>query len=144
MKLTVFSIKNIFLHTIIWFCVFRSSQKSNLPISFSQELWLKVFIFASIQISTNCINCLSSSVAKNSHVNSYWYINSFPLPNKIIKNKGNKLKDKIKKYHTVSTVPKFNRKIVERDKFDNTKTHIHDCSISLISTCTSKKVAVLD
>jgi hypothetical protein len=32
----------------------------------------------------------------------------------------------INKYHTVETVPKTNRKIVERDKIDNPNTQIHD------------------
>ena len=35
-----------------------------------------------------------------------------------------------KKHHTVRTVPKSNRKIVERDKFDTPKTQIHDRSLS--------------
>jgi hypothetical protein len=35
----------------------------------------------------------------------------------------NKIK---KKYHIVGTVPKFNRKIVERGTTDNANTQIHD------------------
>jgi hypothetical protein len=38
-------------------------------------------------------------------------------------------KMKIKKYHTVRTVPKSNNKIVERAK-------IHDYSLSWLGTCT--------
>ena len=34
---------------------------------------------------------------------------------------------KNKKYHTVGTVPKSNRKIVERGKIDTLSTQIHDC-----------------
>jgi len=30
-----------------------------------------------------------------------------------------------KKYHNVETVSKYNRKIVERDKFDTSNRHIH-------------------
>jgi len=32
---------------------------------------------------------------------------------------------KNKKYHNVGKIPKFNRKVVERDKIDATKTHEH-------------------
>ena len=34
---------------------------------------------------------------------------------------------KTKKYYTVETVPKFNRKIVKIGKFEIPSTHIHDC-----------------
>jgi len=47
-------------------------------------------------------------------------------------------KIKIKKYHTVGTVPKFNRKI------DTPNTHIHDRLLSWFATGTSLKVAGLD
>ena len=45
---------------------------------------------------------------------------------------------KSKKYHTVGTFPKSNRKIVERGKIDTTNTHVHDRSVSWISTYISK------
>jgi len=32
-----------------------------------------------------------------------------------------------KKYHTVGTTPKFNKKPVEGDKFNTPNTQIHDC-----------------
>jgi hypothetical protein len=41
------------------------------------------------------------------------------------------------KTHTVGTVPKSNRKIVERDEIDTINTHIHDCSFSWFGTGTS-------
>ena len=41
----------------------------------------------------------------------------------------NKIKNK--KYHTVGTVPKSNRIIVERDTFDTCNTHKHDRCLSL-------------
>ena len=37
---------------------------------------------------------------------------------------------KIKKYHTVGTIPKSNRKIRERDKIDTPSTQIHNHSHS--------------
>jgi hypothetical protein len=43
-------------------------------------------------------------------------------------------KMKRKKYHTVETVPKSNRKIVKRGKINNPNTHIHDRSLSWLST----------
>jgi hypothetical protein len=36
----------------------------------------------------------------------------------------NKIKRK-QKYHTVGTIPKSNRKIVERDKIDTHDSHVH-------------------
>jgi hypothetical protein len=45
---------------------------------------------------------------------------------------------KIKKYHTVGTVPKYNRKIVERGKIDTFNTHLHERSLSL-GICTAIK-----
>jgi len=50
---------------------------------------------------------------------------------------------KNKKYHTVETVLKSNRKIVERGKIDTTNTQRHDRSLSWLGTGTSikKKVA---
>jgi len=47
----------------------------------------------------------------------------------------NKMKDK--KYHTYVTVPKSNRKIVERGKLDTPDTKIHDHSLSWLDTGTS-------
>ena len=44
-----------------------------------------------------------------------------------------------KKYYTVGTVPKYSRKIVEKDKINNPTTHIHDRSLSCIGTNTSIK-----
>ena len=43
---------------------------------------------------------------------------------------------KAKKYHTVGTIPKFNRKIVERGQIDNPNTQIHDLSLSWLGTGT--------
>ena len=51
--------------------------------------------------------------------------------------KYNEIKEK--KYHTVETVLKSNRKIVERDKIDAPNTHTHDCSLSWLGTGTSVK-----
>jgi hypothetical protein len=45
---------------------------------------------------------------------------------------------KNKKYYIVGTVPKYNIKIVERDKIDNFSTHIHERSLSL-GICTAIK-----
>jgi len=42
---------------------------------------------------------------------------------------------KNKKYHTVGTVPKSNRKIVERGKIDIPNTQIYDRSFSWLGTC---------
>jgi hypothetical protein len=42
-------------------------------------------------------------------------------------------------YHTVGTVPKSNRKVVKRDKFDTPSTEIHDRRPSWVSTGTSIK-----
>ena len=39
-----------------------------------------------------------------------------------------------KKYHTVGTVPKSNKIIVEIDKIGTSNTHIHECSNSRLST----------
>jgi len=44
--------------------------------------------------------------------------------------------EKPKKYYTVGTVPKSNRNVVEIDKIDIPNTHIHDCSITWLSTGT--------
>jgi hypothetical protein len=41
---------------------------------------------------------------------------------------------KTKKYHSVGTVPKYNRKIVYRDKIDIPNTQIHDQSSSWFGT----------
>jgi hypothetical protein len=45
---------------------------------------------------------------------------------KILEIKGKIPKEK---YHTVRTVPKSNRKIVERGKLDTSNTQIQDCSL---------------
>jgi len=42
---------------------------------------------------------------------------------------------KNKKHHTVGTVPKYNRKIVE--KIDTPNTQIHDHVLSWLGICTS-------
>jgi hypothetical protein len=42
-------------------------------------------------------------------------------------------------YQTLGKFPKFNRKIAERGKIDNTNTQIHDCSHSWLGTGTSRK-----
>ena len=44
-----------------------------------------------------------------------------------------------KKYPTIRTVPKSNRKIRNRCKIDTPNTHIHDCSLSWLGTGTSIK-----
>ena len=44
----------------------------------------------------------------------------------------NKLKNN--KYHTVGTVPKYERKIVERGKIDTSNTQMHDCSLSWLDS----------
>jgi len=44
---------------------------------------------------------------------------------------------KNKKYHTVGTLSKSNRKIVERRKIDTLKIQINDCSLSWLGTGTS-------
>jgi len=44
-----------------------------------------------------------------------------------------------KKYHTVGTVPKSNRKIVERCKIETPNTQIHDLSLSWFIIDTSIK-----
>jgi len=41
---------------------------------------------------------------------------------------------KNKEYHSVGTVPKSNRDIVERGKLDTTNTYIHDRSLSCLGT----------
>ena len=46
---------------------------------------------------------------------------------------------KNEKYQTVGTFPKFNRKIVARDKIDTPNTQIHDNSLSCLGTGTSIK-----
>jgi hypothetical protein len=46
---------------------------------------------------------------------------------------------KNKKYHTVTTVLKFNRKIAERGKIDSPYTQIHDRSLSWLGTGTTIK-----
>jgi hypothetical protein len=46
---------------------------------------------------------------------------------------------KKQKYHTVGTIPKSERKIVERDKIDSPNTQIHECSLSWLATGTSMK-----
>ena len=46
----------------------------------------------------------------------------------------NKMENKI--YHTVGTVPKSNRKIVERGKIDTSNVEIHDISLSWSGTGT--------
>jgi hypothetical protein len=46
---------------------------------------------------------------------------------------------KNEKYQTVGTFPKFNRKIVARDKIDTPNTQIHDNSLSCLDTGTSIK-----
>ena len=49
-----------------------------------------------------------------------------------------KIKKK-QKYHTVGTIQKSERKIVERDKIDSPNTQIHECSLSWLATGTSMK-----
>ena len=49
------------------------------------------------------------------------------------------MKKKIKKNTTVGTIPKFNRKIVERGKIDTPRTQIQDCPLSWLGTGTSIK-----
>ena len=44
---------------------------------------------------------------------------------------------KNKKYHTVRTVPKSNRKIAERCKIDTPNTQMHDLTLFLLGTGTS-------
>jgi hypothetical protein len=44
-----------------------------------------------------------------------------------------------KKYHIVRTVPKSNRKIIERVRIDTPNTQIHDHSLSWIGIDTSIK-----
>jgi len=51
----------------------------------------------------------------------------------------NRKKMKNKKYHTVGTVLKFRRKIVERGKIDIPDTQIYDRSLSWLGTGTSIK-----
>jgi hypothetical protein len=46
---------------------------------------------------------------------------------------------KNKKYHTVTTVLKFNGKIAERGKIDSPYTQIHDHSLSWLGTGTTIK-----
>ena len=46
---------------------------------------------------------------------------------------------KTKKYHTVRTVPKSNRKIAERGKIDTPNTQIYDGSLFMLGTGTSIK-----
>ena len=43
----------------------------------------------------------------------------------------------MQKYHTVGTIPKSNRKIVERGKIDTFNTQIYDHWLSLLGTGTS-------
>jgi hypothetical protein len=43
------------------------------------------------------------------------------------------------KYHTVGTVQKYNRKIVDRGKIVTAKTHTHDRSLSWLGKDTSIK-----
>ena len=50
-----------------------------------------------------------------------------------------KCKKKKKKYYTVGTVPKSNRKIVKRDKIDIPITQIHDHPLLWLGTGTSIK-----
>jgi hypothetical protein len=45
------------------------------------------------------------------------------------------LNEKKEKYHTVGTVTKYNRKIVERDKID-TSTYVHDRGDNTPNICT--------
>jgi len=51
---------------------------------------------------------------------------------------GLKLKNKTN-YHTVGTIPILNIKIVDRGKFENPNTQIHDHSLSWLGTITSNK-----
>ena len=44
-----------------------------------------------------------------------------------------------KKYHTVRTVLKSNKKIVERGRIDTPKTQMHDHSLSWLGAGTSEK-----
>jgi len=44
-----------------------------------------------------------------------------------------------KKYHIIGTVPKSNKKIVDRGKIDTPNTIIHDRSLSMLGTGTSRK-----
>ena len=43
-----------------------------------------------------------------------------------------------KKFHTVGTIPKFNRKIIERGNIDIPNIHVHDRSLFLFGTRVSK------
>ena len=43
------------------------------------------------------------------------------------------------KYHTVGTVPKSNRQIVETGRIDTPNTQIHDCLLCWLGTDTSIK-----
>ena len=44
---------------------------------------------------------------------------------------------KSQKYHTVGTVPNFNRKIVERGKFDSLNTYV--MTRQILTLCSSKQ-----
>ena len=44
---------------------------------------------------------------------------------------------KTNKYHTVSTAPKCNRKIVETGKIDTTNAHMYDCLFPCLDIDTS-------
>jgi hypothetical protein len=48
-----------------------------------------------------------------------------------------------KKFHTVETVPKSKRKILERGKIDTPNTQIHDHSLSKLGTGTAIKSKVV-
>ena len=51
----------------------------------------------------------------------------------------NKMKNPPKKYYTVETVAKSNRKIIERGEIDISNTQIYDRSLSCLGTGTSIK-----
>jgi len=54
-----------------------------------------------------------------------------------VKEKKRKKSKKQNKFHTVATVPKLNREIVETCKVDTPNTYVHDLRLSLFDTGTS-------
>jgi hypothetical protein len=55
-----------------------------------------------------------------------------------------KIKWKNNKYHIIGTVPKSDRKIVDRGKINTPDTIIHDRPLSMLGTGNSRKVAGID
>ena len=123
-----------FFFELLWIAIFFSFAQHH----FRYRKWILTLIYLEnisqvkrILYKTIFIYCWNSSRLINSWHTARWTVSN----NQLI----NHTKLRKKKYHTVRTVPKFNRKIIERNKIHTLNKHIQDRSHSWQDTGTSVK-----